>query len=106
MPRSVVVPSIILRKAANDLIAWLIPLSQGLPYLAAALSPKHDLGRRFGLRQSRRGPLRSSRPATRRTSERPGALAGIPAVYPGRDTIFRFAWDNGISCGRRAEPTL
>ena len=73
-------------------------MSQGLPYLAAALSPKHDLGRRFGLRQSRRGPLRSSRPATRRTSERPGALAGIPAVYPGRDTIFRFAWDNGISC--------
>ena len=42
----------------KDILEWLIPLSQVLPYLAASPSPRDDFGRRFGLYPSCPGAFR------------------------------------------------
>ena len=58
----------------------LIPLSQVRPYPAPALPPKHDFGRRFELRRSRRGAFRSPSFCAVAHAERRGSLPGIGAA--------------------------
>src|ERR1035437_2981609 len=59
---------------------WLIPLSQGRPYLACQRPPKPDLGRRSGPLGAVLAHPGGGLSPTWRTSERRGALPGIGAA--------------------------